>query len=111
MGNARYDLRILILRRNVTGEKRENGEDVETWPDPAEGTGRYSARRLSLTAGEEIRQGVNEGTVFLKLEIKGRAIPVDRVDQVKIVATGQVFRITAPPVREKRTTVLNCESI
>lgn len=111
MGSAAYSVRLVVLRRNLTGLKRANGEDVEEWPEPPEGTGRYSARRLALSAGEEIRQGVKESTSFIKLAIRGHKIPVEAVDRVRLEPDGPTYRLTGPPVRERRETILQLESI
>lgn len=108
--SAAYSLRIKILRRTVGG-KLPNGEDETIWPDPPAGVGSYSARRLNLNAGEEIRQGVRESSTFLKLELRGRSIPVEAVDRVKLVTSGQIYRLTGPPIRERRHTVINLESV
>jgi hypothetical protein len=109
VGSAVYNLRVLIVNPVRTGEKRDNAEDVVTWPE--ESGKAYSAKRLSLTSGEEIRQGVKEGTNFLKLEIRGRSFPVESTSRIKIVSSGQWYRVTGPPNREERVTILSCESI
>lgn len=109
MGSAEYYLRVKIIPRVVSLEKRDNAEDVETWPE--EGGTSYDAKPLSLTAGEEIREGVKEGSRFLKIEIKGRSFPVNEYDRLREVVSGQLFRITGKPVRLRRTTVLTCETL
>ncbi len=103
-----YTLRIVVLKRIVYARTRAN-EPKEVWQEPAEG-GRYSARRLNLTAGEEIRQGVKEGVSYLKLEIRGQSIPIAFDDHVRLVVGGEEYRVTADPVRMQRTTVITCES-
>lgn len=110
MGSAEYYIRFRILRRVVTGQL-SNGEPDETWPAPADGVDHYSAKPLALNAGEEIRQGVKESTNFLKLQIKGRGIAIEAVDRIELLPSGQVFRLTAAPVRLQRETVITCESI
>lgn len=106
--NAEYSLRILIIPRTLTGVKLPSGEDEELWNDD---TGkRYSAKRLALNAGEEIRQGVRESSDFMKLEIRGRNVPVEATSRVKLVHNGREYRITAEPIRERRVTILSIES-
>lgn len=109
--SAAYSLRIEVLRRSLTGNKLANGEDEYTYLEPEPGRDTYYAKRLSLNAGEEIRQGVRESTTFLKLEIRGRSIPIEAVDRVRLKVSGQVFRMTGPPTRDRRVTVISLESV
>lgn len=106
MANAVYNVRLAILRRLTVGRAPTN-EAREEWVEHA----RYSGKRLALNAGEEIRTGVKEGTTFLKLEIPGQKIPVAFDDRLRLVASGQEYRINAEPLRLERTTVISCESI
>jgi hypothetical protein len=111
MADAIFWMRIVHLPRVLDPVRRTNNEPVETWPDPIADSGRYSARPLALNAGEEIRQGVKESTNFLKLEIKGQKIPLKAFDRIRVVASGQLFRIVGDPVRNRRTTQISCESV
>lgn len=107
--NSQYYLRITIVPRVMAVGKKANAEDVETWPIDGPNVKKYDARPLSLNAGEEIRQGVKEGTNYYRLEIKGERIPVEHYDRVKI---GDVWhRLTAPAIRERFVTVITLESL
>lgn len=104
-----FNLRVVILRR-VVGAKQPNGEDLETWPDPDAGTNEYFAARESLSAGEDIIQGIRNSTGTMKLRIKGRSIPLDARDRVKVKHTGEVFEITGLS-RDGAETVLTVERL
>jgi head-tail adaptor len=104
-----YNLRVVVQRRSV-GAKQSNGEDLETWPDPDAGTNEYFAAREALNAGEEILQGIRNSTGTMKLRVKGRAIPLDARDRVKVKHTGEVFEITGV-VRDGAETVLTVERL
>lgn len=109
MSSAEYYLRIVVLPR-VTTRRSGSNEPVEEWPENPDAK-RYSAKPLTLNAGEEIRQGVKESSDFLKLEIKGRAIPIEAVDRVKLLVGGRIYRLIAQPVRTRRETIISCESV
>lgn len=104
---GRYDLRITILRR-VQGEKGSNGAYAETWPDPDHGTGEYFAARDGLSAGEQIVQGIRNSTGAMKLRVKGRTIPVDARDRIRVKSTGEVFEVTGV-YRDSTDTVINVD--
>lgn len=101
-----FDLRITILARSLATQAA-NGEEVESWPDP--GTD-YFAARDSVTAGEDIAQGIKQSTGGMRLRIKGRAITVSAADRVKKKATGELFEVVGV-AREKEETVLTCERV
>ena len=102
-----YNLRIVVQRR-VLGAKGANGEDTETWPDPDVGESEYFAAREAMSAGETIVQGIRNSTGTMKLRIKGRAIPVDSLDRIKVKHTGEVYNVTAT-VRDWDSTVITVE--
>lgn len=104
---GRFNLRVLVLRRSV-GSRRANNEAVETWPE--EGALSYSAARVSMSAGETIVQGIRNSTGSMNLRIKGRAVPVDARDRVKVDATGEVFEVTGC-YRDEAETVLTVERL
>jgi hypothetical protein len=110
VANAAYDVRFTILRRTILDRTAEN-EPREDWPDPPAGNDRYTGKRLALSAGEDIGGGLQQSTGTIKLEIKGQKIPIAAVDRVRLLDTGRVYRITADPVRTKRTTIITIESI
>ena len=106
---GRYDLRIVIQRR-VLGERQGNGEYAETWPDPTPGDAEYFAQRDSLTSGEQIVQGIRNSTGGMRLRIKGRAIPVDANDRVKVKSTGEVYEVSGVH-RDGIDTVISVERL
>lgn len=105
MANAQYWLRIVHCPRVII-RRAETNEGIEDWPEGKS----YTAKPLALNAGEEIRQGVKESSDFLKLEIQGHPA-IEAVDRIKIKSSGRVYRLTAQPIRERRTTVLTAESV
>lgn len=109
MANSEYYIRLVVLPRVVTGRTAAN-EPVESWPETADNK-RYSAKPLALNAGEEIRQGVKESVDFLKLEIPGQSIPIEAVDRIRLIVANRVYRLTAHPIRQERSTVITCESV
>lgn len=107
MANGLYNLRVSIHPRVITGRAATN-EPQEAWTETGHN---YSARRLAMNAGEEIRQGVKEGVEYLKIEIQGQSIPVSYGDRVKLAVGGKLFRIIGDPIRQERTTILTCEAV
>ena len=106
---GRFNLRIRVLRR-LPGSKGANGEVGETWPDPGAGVAEYGAARVSMSAGETIVQGIRNSTGSMNLRIKGRAVPVDARDRVKVVSTGELFEVTGC-YRDEAETVLTVERL
>lgn len=104
-----FNLRVVILRY-TRGAKQANGEYLETWPDPDDGTNEYFAARMSLNAGETIVQGLRNSTGAMNLRIKGRSIAVDARDKVKVKSTGELFEVTACS-RDSAETVLSVERV
>jgi head-tail adaptor len=103
---GRYDLRVAIVAR-VLAAQGGNGEQTETWPGPGKN---YFAARDSVTAGEDIAQGIRQSTGGMRLRIRGRAIPVSAADRVVKATTGEVFEVVGV-AREKGETVLTCERV
>lgn len=101
-----FDLRVTILTRQLAAQG-DNGEEAESWPGP--GTD-YFAARDSVTAGEDIAQGIRQATGGLRLRIRGRAIPVAASDRLKKKATGEIYEVVGV-AREKAETVLTCERV
>lgn len=106
---GRYDLRVVILRR-LRGAKQSNGAYAETWPDPDHGTGEYFAARDSLSSGEQIVQGLRNSTGGMRLRIKGRTIPVDARDRLRVKSTGEEYEVTGVH-RDGIDTVLAVERV
>jgi head-tail adaptor len=104
---GQFNLRVVILRR-VLGAKQDNGEDLQTWPE--EGARGYYAARETLTAGEDIMQGINNATGSMKLRIKGRHITVDAFDRLMVKHTGEMFHI-AGVSRDGAETVLSVDRV
>lgn len=111
MSDQAYYMRIEIHKRVLGDEPLTTGEDPQSWVAPEPGKGRYSARPMSLNAGEEIRQGVNETQDFQKLEIRGTKLGIDATMRVKNVVTGVFYRITAEPYTTQRTTIISLERL
>lgn len=109
MSSSEYNLRIIILRRSVP-TRAGNNEPVPVWNAATTG-GRFSAKRLTMDAGEQIQQGLKDGLSFLKLEIKGQKIPVAFDDRIQLAVSGQLYRVSADPVRAERSTIITCESL
>lgn len=104
---GQYNLRVVILRR-ILGAKQDNGEDAQSWPET--GAKGYYAAREALTAGEDILQGINNATGSMRLRIKGRAIPVDAYDRIKVKHTGELFEISGVS-RDGAETVLSVDRL
>lgn len=94
--------------RRVLGAKQDNGEDAQSWPET--GAQGYFAARETLTAGEDIMQGINNATGSMKLRIKGRAIPVDAFDRLKVKHTGELFHVVGV-FRDGAETVVSVERL
>lgn len=109
MTAGKYDLRVTILVWSAGGQEA-NGEEPESWAEPAAGTGQYFAARDSLSAGESIVQGIRQATGLMKVRIKGRAIPVAATDRLRVNATGEAFGIVSVS-RDKTDTILDCERV
>ena len=92
------------------GAAGSNNEGAESWPDSGQP---YSAAPEAANAGEQITQGIASGTRFRKVRIRGRAIPIQDVDRVKFVATGEVYNVVAPPIRDydANETIVSLQSI
>lgn len=103
---GQYDLRVTVLAR-VLAAQSQNGEEVESWPEP--GTD-YFAARDTITAGEDIAQGIRQSTGGMRLRIRGRAITVSASDRLVKKATGEVYDIVGV-AREKEDTVLIVERV
>lgn len=103
---GQYRLRIQILPRALAAA----GANNEKTPSWAENGPSYFAGRDALNAGEVLQQGIANTTGFMKIRIKGRAIPVNAVDRVKNVATGELFNITGI-AREFAETVLTLDRV
>ncbi|AMV30059.1 hypothetical protein VT84_37040 [Gemmata sp. SH-PL17] len=106
---GQFDLRIVVLARVLNPQAR-NGEERETWPDPAPGTNEYFAARDAITSGEDIAQGIRQSTGGLKLRIKGRSIAVTASDRIRKKVTGEVFAVVGV-AREKGETVVTVERV
>lgn len=108
MGRATHYIRFEILRREGT-DRAESQEEREIFTEPPDGEA-YDGMPLGLNAGEEIRQGVKEGTNFLKMQVRGR-LRISGFDRLRLKDSGQVYRLTAPPIYTRRETILSCESL
>lgn len=122
---GRFDLRIVVLRR-VQGTPLANNETPETWPDPdveddaaavaaatAAGAGpkAYYAARDRIGGNEIVAQAIRQSSGSMRLRIKGRAIPIEAVDRIRVVATGKVYQVTSEPLRESAETVIDVEIV
>jgi head-tail adaptor len=107
--SGRYRKRIVILTVSRAA-KGDNGEEIESWPEPEAGTNTYSAAVESFGANEVIGQGTNHATGTKRLRIRGRAIAVTVSDQVRDKVTGEVFHITGV-VRDEYDTILDVSRV
>mgnify|MGYP001606427434 CR=1 FL=1 len=105
--SGKYRFRVVVLVRSLAAPAA-NGEQVESWPDPGDGSNEYWAARDVLTASETIAQGVRQSSGHMKLRIKGRSIAVTAVDRLRMVATGEVFNVSSV-AREVADTVITVE--
>ena len=105
---GKYNLRIERLPV-VYAAQTANGEEVPSWPDPTPAQ-EYFAARLNLTGGEQIVQGLRNSTGSMKLSIKGRAIPFNAADRVRVKVTGELFNITGMS-RDTGETILLIERV
>jgi hypothetical protein len=85
-----FSIRIQLLPRQY-GAVGSNNEGKETWPSSGRG---YSAANEALNAGEQLQAGVAASTGSRKLRIRGLRIPVQTVDRILIVATGEIYNVT-----------------
>lgn len=117
---GRFDLRIVVLRR-VLGTPGDNNETPETWPDPdvpadaeaavTAGAKRYYAARDRLGGNEMVANAIRQSAGSMRLRIKGRNVPIEAVDRVRVVATGKVYQVVAEPMRESAETVIDVEIV
>jgi head-tail adaptor len=106
---GRYRLRVVVLTRTLAAQAA-NGEEAETFSDPAAGTNEYFAAVEALSGGEQILQGLRQSTGGMRLRIKGESIAVAASDRVKKKGTGEVFAVTGL-WRNDGETVLNVERV
>ncbi len=104
-----YDLRIVVLTRELV-DQADNGEEVETWPEPAAGENEYFAATDSLSAGETIAQGIRQSEGSMKLRIKGRSIPLSDADRIRKKVTGEVYAVRGM-YRDKTDTVFMADRV
>lgn len=103
-----YIHRIQVLTRSL-GTPGTNNEGKESWPASGQA---YSAATEAMNAGEQLQAGVAASTGAKKFRIRGRKIPVQTVDRIKIVATGEIYNVTGV-LRDYDTndTILNVERV
>ncbi len=102
-----YKHRFLLLPC-VLVDQAANGQEVSTWPDPPATEKYYQARRLALTGGEQIVQGLSQSTGTQKIGIRGGNLPIAAVDRLKNVITGELWSIIGV-ARDWDETVLTLE--
>lgn len=107
---GRFDLRIVVLRR-VLGAPGTNNETPETWPEPEAGTNEYFAARDRLGGNELVANAIRQSAGSMRLRIKGRSIPIEAVDRIRVKATGKVYQVVAEPMRESAETVIDVEIV
>lgn len=117
---GRFDLRIVVLRR-VLGTPGTNNETPESWPDPdipaqaaaaaLAGAKAYYAARDRIGGNEIVAQAIRQSSGSMRLRIKGRAIPIEAVDRIRVVATGKVYQVVSEPLRESAETVIDVEIV
>ena len=104
-----YRTRMLLLKRE-SASQGDNGEEVESWPDPPSDPKSYWCKRENLTGGEDITQGLRQTTGAMKLRIRGGVLPIEATDRMKNSATGEVWAVTGIS-REDAETVVSCERV
>lgn len=90
-GVGEYRDRVTVLTRSLAAAD-SFGEQAESWPDPAAGTGKYWCRFEAPAGGEDPnvpRQSTNAGI----LRFRGVAT-IEAVDRVRIEATGEVYAVS-----------------
>lgn len=105
-----FNLRIVVLRR-VLGTPGANNEPAESWPEPMPGTGEYFAARERVSGNEVVAQAIRQSVGFLRLRIRGRSIPVEAVDRVRLKVTGAMYQVVAEPLRDGVDTVIDLELV
>lgn len=106
---GRYNVRVVVLTVSRAAQAT-NGEEVESWPDPAARTNEYWAAVEALSGGEQIIQGLRNSTGGMRLRIRGESIPVTASDRVRKKATGETFAVTGM-WRNDGETFLNVERV
>lgn len=96
--------RVIVCKRTLTANG-DNGEDVESWPEPTPGEQEYWSALDSLTPGETIAQGLRQTLDGRRLRLRGRNLPVAAVDRLRMKATGTLYSITAVAFEEVETVV------
>lgn len=107
--SGQYRMRIVILTESRAA-KGSNGEEIPSWPDPAEGTGSYYAAIEQFAANEVIAQGQNHATGSKRLRIRGRRIAVTTNDRIRDKVTDEVFNVTGV-VRDGMETVIDVSRV
>lgn len=101
---GQYDLRVTILPC-VYAAPGGNNESAPSWPGPGRD---YSASRDTITAGEDIAQGIRQSTGGMRVRIKGGRIAVNAADRVRNKVTGELWEVVGV-ARERGETVLTLE--
>ena len=90
-GAGGYKDRVVILTRTLASADG-SGEEVESWPDPAPGTGTHFANIEQPASGETAdanRQSFNTFRIRFR-----HAVALEAVDRVRIKDTGNEYAIT-----------------
>lgn len=83
---GRYTLRLVHLARTLASADGV-GQEVESWPEPEAGVGRYSAMQEGQSVGETIAQGLAQTSGSMRVRILGNNLGIAATDQVRFENT------------------------
>jgi hypothetical protein len=87
-----YPDRVVILTRALAAASTGSlGERVESWPDPAAGTGEHWCRIESPGGGEQ-PTAVRQSTAALRLRFR-HVVALAAVDRVRVKETEDVYAV------------------
>lgn len=89
-GVGEYRDRVTVLTRSLAPAD-SFGQEVESWPVPTGGAGRYWAK-IEAPAGGEDPNTPRRATAAATLRFRGAAV-IEAVDRVRIEATGEVYAV------------------
>lgn len=97
-GAGEYRERVVILTR-VLAAADATGEEVESWPDPAEGEGEHWAKIEAPGSGETLDANRQSYTTMV-LRFR-HLVTLEAVDRVRLKATGAEYGVTG--IHRERT--------
>lgn len=91
MGIGRHIQRITVLSRTLAAADGF-GEEVESWPDPPAGTGRYWAAFAPAVSPDSRDNGLRQSGGAATARVQGLAV-VTSADRVRDEGSGTVYAI------------------